>query len=98
MGRINVDLMNAIEMFSAYLPTAERTRLKDRAYRQLARLQLRRATKLLARSFPQRAEDQVNGARATLERLPEDLAKRWTRVKLMRLEAQLASHASQSTG
>ncbi len=98
MGRINVDLMNAIEMFSNYLPAVDRVRLKDQAYRQLARMQMRRATKLLAKRFPQRAADQVHGARATLERLPEDLAKRWARVKLVRLEAQLASHTPQSPG
>jgi len=96
-GRINVDLMNAIELFSTYLPVVDRARLKDRAYRRLARLQLRRATKLLEGRFPQRAADQVHCARAALERLPEDLAKRWTRGKLIRLEAQLASHSSQSS-
>jgi glycosyltransferase involved in cell wall biosynthesis len=95
-GRINVDLMNAIELFSSYLPVVDRARLKDRAYRRLARLQLRRATKLLEGRFPQRAADQVHCARAALERLPEDLAKRWARGKLVRLEAQLASHSLQS--
>ena len=33
-GRINVDLMNAIELFSNYLPVVDRARLKDRAYRR----------------------------------------------------------------
>jgi hypothetical protein len=89
--------MNAIELFSSYLPAVDRARLKDRAYRRLARLQLRRATKLLEGRLPQRAADQVDCARAALDRLPEDLAKRWARGKLVRLEAELASHSSQST-
>jgi L-malate glycosyltransferase len=96
-GRINVDLMNAIELFSAYLPAPERARLKGQAYRGLARLQLRRASKLLQGQSRQSAADQVECARATLERLPENLAKRWARDKLMRLEAQLASDASSSS-
>jgi L-malate glycosyltransferase len=93
-GRINADLMSAIEMFSAYLPTPQRVRLKDRAYRRLARAQLRRAAKLLEGRLPQRAATQAECARAALERLPEDLAKRWARSKLLRLEAQLANHFS----
>lgn len=89
-GLINADLMNAIEIFSAWLPASERSRLKARAYRRLARLQLRRASKLLQRRSHQRAAVEVSGVRAVFERLPDDLAKRWAQRKLSRLEARVA--------
>jgi len=93
-GHINLDLMNAVEMFSSYLPSAQRDRLRQRAYRRLAHLHLRRASKSLKARFQQRAAEQVDGARAALERLPDDLAKRWMKAKLIRLEARLASCAT----
>lgn len=88
---INGDLMRAIDTFSEYLPPAQRARLRRRAHRGLVRLQLRRASKLLKGAMPERAAAQADCARATLELLPEDLAKNVTRIKLQRLHARLAA-------
>ena len=93
-GLINNDLIEAIEMFSTCLPASRRMRLRDRAYRRLARSQLRRASKLLDNCLPERAAAEIDWVRATLQRLPEGLAKRWMRSKLMRLETRLASRPS----
>lgn len=94
--RINVDLMKAIEMFGSHLPESGRERMKNRAYRRLAHVQMRRATKLLASRSPQEAANHLAGAHATLDRLPQNLGKRWVQRRLVRLDAQLASQVSQS--
>jgi hypothetical protein len=93
-GKINEDLMNAIEMFSTYLPSQERDHLKDRAYRRLARSQLRRASKLLNGRSPQRAADEIDYARVTLRHLAPNFAKRVLSSKLSLVEARVASKIS----
>jgi glycosyltransferase involved in cell wall biosynthesis/GT2 family glycosyltransferase len=90
-GKINEDLMNAIEMFSAYLPIQLRAHLKDRAYRRLARSQLRRALKLLDGRAPLRAADEIDYARTAMQQLAPNLAKRLLGSRLSRVEARVAS-------
>jgi glycosyltransferase involved in cell wall biosynthesis len=95
-GRINADLMSAIEMFSADLPNSQRVELKDRAYRRLARSQLRRASKLLAGQLPHRAANEIGYARTALAQLPSNLTKRLLSNKLTIIEARVASHIFRS--
>ena len=92
---VNTDLMNAIEILATHLPPSCRNRLKDRAYRRLARSQLRRASKLLKSRLPHRAAAQIDCARAALDRLPDGLARRWLTARLMRLDERLPSPVSQ---
>jgi L-malate glycosyltransferase len=93
-GQINADTMNAIEMFSAYLPVEQQSYLKERAYRRLARSQLRRASKLLDGPSPSRAATEVDYARAAMKRLAPNLAKRLLGTRLSRVEARVASRRS----
>lgn len=97
-GRTYEDLFKAIEMFAVHLPPDRRGQIKKQAYRRLARTQIKRASKLLKGSLPERAAAQIGYARRALERVPEDLAKRWQWSKLLRLEAQLANYSAQSPG
>ena len=87
-GQINIDLMNAIEVLGTHLPEADRAVLKCRAYRRLARSQLRRAAKLLNSNLPQHAYDQLRSARNAVEKLPAELANRWTLSKIEKLETR----------
>ena len=93
-GKINEDTMNAIEMFAAYLPVQQRSYLKERAYRRLARSQLRRASKLLDGSSPRRAATEVDYARAAMKHLTPNLANQLLGTRLSRVEARVASRLS----
>lgn len=94
-GRTMSDMMTAIEVFSAHLPSTRRGRLKLKACRRLARSHTRRASKLLNAGLPQLAMKHIESARIALNGMPESLTRRWMRSQLVRLEARLANSTSQ---
>jgi glycosyltransferase involved in cell wall biosynthesis len=89
--QITADMMSAIAALSMHLPPARRARLQHRAYLRVARIHAKRATKLLEAGSPQLAAKQLEGAQAALELLPENLAKRWLRLRVARTELRLAT-------
>jgi glycosyltransferase involved in cell wall biosynthesis len=97
IDRTTADTMSAIAVLSMHLPPARRARLQQRAYLRLARVQAKRAAKLLDSGLPQLAAKQLEGAQAAMVRLPENLAKRWLRSRLARTELRLANGTSQTS-
>lgn len=90
VGQTVADMTDAIVAISAHLPPARRHSLQHRAYRRLVHVHSRRAAKLIESGSPDYARMQLEGARNALARLPDDLASRWSRWRLTRLEKRLA--------
>jgi len=89
------DIMSALALLSMHLPPGRRAHLQQRAYLRLVRVHARRAAKLLRAGSPQLAANQLQGARAALAQLPENLAKRWLRSRLARMELRVANRSSE---
>lgn len=91
-GQIAEDLLAALDAIAMHLPRQKRTHLMQKAYRRLARQQMRRAARNLRIGHPA-AADQITSASLALDKLHDGIARRWLQLQLRRVQS-LRSTAS----
>lgn len=91
-GQIAEDLLAALDAIATHLPQRKKTHLMQKAYRRLARQQIRRAAHSL-RIGHSAAADQLTSARLALDKLRNGIARRWLQLQLRRVQS-LRSTAS----
>lgn len=90
-GSIGTDTLQAIHIFSQYLPAQSRERLGNRAYQRMVHVQLRAARKLLAQRNAASAGEQLEIARTGLNRLPAGLGRALRDRQLRSMERRCAA-------
>ena len=85
------DTLRAIEAIAQHLPAARRSHLQERAYTRLARMNVKRASKLAQRRSYDAASNHIEAARDALALMPESFTKRWLHSRLSRVTVRLAA-------